>query len=682
MESPTRPIPSPSKALHPVSPERMNQHNIPASPSLPSDLLTLHNKSTRGVSEVQAKVAFLNGLSRGSPANSAGNNAALQRAILGREEAESALATAQEDLSEAQTRERRISERLESLLEELHGTKERQAHERSIFEKEIRKARKEAFRAGSTLVKLQEELKHSKSEIKTLKEELGAEREAKDKAKQEAFERAYALAGLTEELEVLKEKFRALETDNHSSTLEVRAHEIRKEDFGRLSIAEGDLAFLATPRRPKRAAAGSARSPAPTRDEEHAEATPPKRPRLSDCAPTTESERPASETAVEQDEEDLLEEIKDELVFERRRRVAAEEMVHFLNIECQFERCSCRLAESQGRRYIYDADYYNKFQRPQIEAEEKARAEQASIQKASVHQVHPHPTSTPEASPPPPPPPVHRSPIHQATSPQVGSPQHRQEEPEPSRTPLAAPPVPVHQHIAPAMKAEPADLHKMEMPAEPLVTFSPETGTFTTFPSPLRDNVRPPRLDFFKAPDLAEPRPDVHARHMDDSASTDQQVDSSTPSGEPALTRMARPTPSDGAAEHSRAPLSVEARPSRRFEREPHGHRQPINPPKRAPSRQEPQSQRTSHPGVPDTPIDREQALAQIRARRGRTHSKQRSVSASEPGRTARASAGSNPTPARGPRRLPNPNLRADSRTENELGERRDMSAPVRMFRR
>jgi uncharacterized coiled-coil protein SlyX len=32
-------------------------------------------------------------------------------------------------------RERRISERLESLLEELQTTKERQAHERSIFEK-------------------------------------------------------------------------------------------------------------------------------------------------------------------------------------------------------------------------------------------------------------------------------------------------------------------------------------------------------------------------------------------------------------------------------------------------------------------------------------------------------------------------------------------------------------------
>ncbi|KAJ5945389.1 hypothetical protein N7516_005557 [Penicillium verrucosum] len=667
MESPTRPILSPSKALNPVSPERMNQQNIPASPSLPSDLLTLHHKSTRGVSEVQAKVAFLNGLSQGgSPANSAANNAALQRAILGREEAESALATAQEDLSEAQTRERRISERLESLLEELHGTKERQAHERSIFEKEIRKARKEAFRAGSTLVKLQEELKQAKSEVRALKDEVGAEREAKDKAKQEAFERAYALAGLTEELEVLKEKFRALETDNRSSTLEVRAHEIRKEDFGRLSIAEGDLAFLTTPRRPKRAAAGSVLSPAPAREEDHAEATPPKRPRLSDFTPKTESKQPESETGAEMDE-DLLEGMKEELDFERRRRVAAEDMVHFLNIECQFERCSCRLAESQGRRYIYDAEYYHKFQKPQIEAEEKARAQQASIQQARVDQAQSHQASTPEASPPPPPPPVHRSPVHQAPTPPGG---------------ISSTQCPPGRTRAKSVKAEPTDLPKMQVPAEPLVTFSPETGTFTTFPSPLRDNVRPLRLDFFDAPDLAEPQPDVHKVHADASASPDQQVDSFTPSGEPTRARMPRPIQSDGVAAHSRAPPSVEARPSRRVERDPHGYRQPINPPKRAPSRQEPQSQRTSHPGVPNTPIDREQALAQIRARRGRTHSKQRSVSASEPGRAARASAGSNPTPARGPRRLPNPNLRADSRTENELGERRDMSAPVRMFRR
>ena len=781
MESPTRLPPSPSKALHPVSPERMNQQTIPASPSLPADLLTLHHKNHRGVSEVQAKVAFLNGLSKGgSPANGSSNSAAVLRANMGREEAESALATAQEELAEAQDRERRISERLESLLEELHGTKERQGQERSIFEKEIRKARKEAFRAGSTVVKLQEELKHAKSEAKSLKEEVAAERDSKDRAKQEAFERAYALAGLTEELELLKEKFRALETENHSSNLEVRAHQIRKEDFGRLSLVEGDLAFLNTPRRPKRAAAGSARSPAPERDEDLVEATPPKRPRLSEIEPVADDEQPAAETAPAEVDEDILEDLKEELLFERRRRAAAEDMVHFMNIECQFERCSCRIAESHGRRYIYDAEYYNTFQKPQIEAEEKARAQQASTEQFAMQQPSPESASTPEASPPPPPvhrspihkapadeapvyvspvhqspapqAPMHESPVHQSPAPQVPmhespvhqSPVHRSpihpppahqspahvssvhhvhsprvaspessdhDEPEASRTPLTAPPVPAHKATPPVNKAEARSAPKMEMPAEPLVTFSPETGTFMKFPSPLRDNVRHLRLDQFDTPDLPEPQPDFEEDHMDLSEPPEQEPESFTPSGEPAPVQAppraparapapvvrSRPNPAGAKNDVSaaRARLSQEARPPSRVERDAHGYRQPLHAPKRdprgqtaitntkrVPLRNDTQSQRTSHPGVPDVPIDREQALAQIRARRGRTHSKQRSVSANEAGRAARAPSTSNANPARGPRRVPNPNLRPDSRTEHDINERRDMSAPVRMFRR
>ncbi|CAG8219834.1 unnamed protein product [Penicillium salamii] len=809
MESPTRLPPSPSKALHPVSPERMNQQTIPASPSLPADLLTLHHKNHRGVSEVQAKVAFLNGLSKGgSPANASSNHAAVLRANMGREEAESALATAQEELAEAQDRERRISERLESLFEELHGTKERQGQERSIFEKEIRKARKEAFRAGSTVVKLQEELKHAKSEVKSLKEEVAAERDSKDRAKQEAFERAYALAGLTEELELLKEKFRALETENHSSTLEVQAHQIRKEDFGRLSLVEGDLAFLNTPRRPKRAAAGSARSPAPERDEDLVEATPPKRPRLSECGPVVDEE-PATETAAAEADENIFEELQEELLFERRRRAAAEDMVHFLNIECQFERCSCRIAESQGRRYIYDAEYYNTFQKPQIEAEEKARAHEANTQKFAMQQPSPKSASTPEASPPPPPvhrspvhhapvhqapvhqapvhqapvhqspvhqSPVHRSPVHQSTVHQSpvheasvhGSPMHQSpahespvhhssvhrspthpspahqspahispvrhvmaprvaspelsdhDEPEASRTPLAPPPVPAHevtslvhaqQATSSSKKAEPTSAPKMDMPAEPLVTFSPETGTFMTFPSPLRDNVRPLKLDQFEIPDLPEPQPDFDEDQMDVSDSPEEDSQSFTPSGEPAPVQAPRPAPARAPApvvrsradpaggkndiSSARARLSQEARPPSRVERDAHGYRQPLHAPKRdprgqnaiintkrVPLRNDTQSQRTSHPGVPDVPIDREQALAQIRARRGRTHSKQRSFSANEAGRAARAPSGSTTNPVRGPRRVPNPNLRPDSRSEHDVNERRDVSAPVRMFRR
>ncbi|KAJ5167423.1 uncharacterized protein N7482_006204 [Penicillium canariense] len=659
MDSPTRPIVSPSKVLHPVSPERMNQQTIPASPSLPADLLNLHHKNTKGVSEVQAKVAFLNSLSRGgSPmahAQAAANNAALQRAILGREEAESALASVQEELSEAQSRERRISERLESLLEELHGTKERQAHERSIFEKEIRKARKEAFRAGSTLVKLQEELKHSKSETKALKDEVAAERESKDKAKQEAFERAYALAGLTEELEVLKGKLRSMEATNHSNTLEVRAHEIRTEDFGRISLAEGDLAFLTTPRRPKRAAVGSVKSSAPEKEaDEIAEATPPKRQRLSECTTTAGLEETTTDILPSDLDDGILDELKDELDYERRRRVEAEEMVHFLNIECQFERCSCRIAESEGRRYIYDAEYFETFQKPQIEAEAKAArqalAREAHAHETHVHQMDPHPQSSHTPSVEPPAPVLHR--------------------PEPQAEPQSEP----------VVKSEPRDPpEKMQIPEEPLVTFSPETGTFKTFPSPLRDNAPPRRADFLPTPDLPDLHPSIK-NWKDSSASSNYHADNSAPSEEPRSSRMVHATPAESIfSETTNARLSVESRPARHRERDYH---QPTHSTtKRVPLREATDSRTSgSSSFAPDTPINREEALAQIAARRNRARSKQRSVSANEATGHSGSTGSTAPTPGRGPRRMPN--LRADGKSENDLAERRDLSAPVRMSRR
>ncbi|KAJ5925902.1 hypothetical protein N7454_007412 [Penicillium verhagenii] len=719
MESPTRPVLSPTKALNPVSPERMNQQTIPASPSLPSELLSLHHKNIKGVSEVQAKVAFLNSLARaGSPsaqAQAATNNAALQRAILGREEAESALTSAQEELSDAQSRERRISERLESLLEELHGTKERQAHERSIFEKEIRKARKEAFRAGSTLVKLQEELKHAKSETKALKDEVGTEREAKDHAKQEAFERAYALAGLTEELEVLKGKLRSMEAANHSNKLEVRAHEIRKEDFGRMSLAEGDLAFLTTPRRPKRAAADSIRSPAQERESENfAEATPPKRLRLSE-ATSPVKEYVANVTAPTELESELIDELKDELYFERRQRVQAEEMVHFLNIECQFERCSCRVAEKEGRRFIYDVEYYEEFQKPQLEAEVEAAAQaeataqaKAAAQEAAEAQAKTEAAAQAAAA-------VQAKAEAQAAAAaqakveavaQANAQAQAEAEaqtaaeedvarraqisylaPDFSHTPSVEPPAPPpHRHgvdLDAKVKREPTEPpEKMPMPEEPLVTFSPETGTFKTFPSPIRENARPPprRTDDFASPSL--PYPPVRPRaEWSESSSSSGHVRSFTPIDEPRSSRMANHAPSETALNekiHTHTHASAEFRPTRTRERD-----DPLSQPtttKRVPLREPNAPQNLSF--LPDQPINREEALAQIRARRGRARSNVRSVSANEATGRPAGSAGSTAiTPGRGPRRIPNLQTQS-SRSENDVVERRDLSAPVRMFRR
>ena len=116
---------TPSKVLSQMSPDRMNQQRIPQSSSVPghiSDfekkLQSLHchqnrNSDVRSIVEAWDRISQPGGTPPASPVRLAGTtHAALQRAILGREEAEA-------QLSESRIRERKISERVESLLEEL-----------------------------------------------------------------------------------------------------------------------------------------------------------------------------------------------------------------------------------------------------------------------------------------------------------------------------------------------------------------------------------------------------------------------------------------------------------------------------------------------------------------------------------------------------------------------------------
>lgn len=607
------------------------------SPSLPADLLHGPHKSPKSASDVQSRVAFLNNLARGDAPTSAqhsssgGHNAALQRAILGREEAESALANASAQLCEAQARERRISERLESLLEELQTAKERQAHERVVFEKEIRKARKEAFRAGSTLVKLQEELKNSRTETKGLKDEVFAEREAKAKAKQEAFERDYALASMTEELEVLKGRLRSVEANNHSNALEAQAQRMSKGNLGRLSLAEGDLAFLTTPRKPKRSADDSVNSPAlDTANRPSSDGTPQKKLRLSDS--TTQAESPDITTIDSL--RATIEDLKDELGYEKWLRVDAEGIIEFLNIECQFKACSCRLAEAQGTEFVYDVEY-DKQMKVKNAAEQAKEAEKTE------------PPIVPAANNP------RRPPIHGAAVP-------------PPR---------------PTADAEVPKKGETEV-EDPLIAFSPVTGTFKTIPSPVRDTPTQPDGDGELMVISRPVEPQVQTR-----------AESINPSPVPAISQAK-------ARHHS--PVVTASEPTRSLQSQafsatagvanmritpdlPGGQHASAyaNPngyftTKAVPLRTE--SSPSNHfAAVPGTPISREDALAQIRARRGRAQSTKRSASANEV--TVR-SARSSGAPIRDARQIPGFNPQTGSRSDSDAGERRDLSAPVRMFRR
>lgn len=626
MDSPPAVLSSPTKALNPVSPERMNQQTVMSpSPSRSSDAFRSHHrKGSRGSSDVQSKVAFLNNLARGnSPApaspvfQSTGNTstvnpAALQRALLGREEAESALQTVSTQLSEAQSRERRINERLESLTEDLQAAKERQSNERSVFEKEIKKVRKEAFRAGSAVIKIQEDLKQARAEAKALKDEVQAEREAKDQANQDAFERAYALAGLTEESEVLKERLRAAETSNHSHTLEARAHDMRKDDIGRLSLAEGDLAMLLTPtpRRPKRSAEDSATSPLMhLTNDSSTQCTPPKRPRLSDYTPQQKEQN----TAKLESQRDQLEELQQLLEHEKQRRINAEEMMQFMQLECQFKRCSCRLAEDAGH------DHSSESPR---NGEKVTRVEHAN----NPQNARPSRAQKPQA--------------------------HTRESMKNSQR--VAENTPVHAK------------QDSEAQDDVVVTFSPETGTFRTIPSPEKSQERP----------TASSRLSSSRAHRGEE-SVAQSDPRDLPFGHHSVPAPSRPhpftTPSPSTA-MGRIPqgrLSVDQ--SAGFEADTSGY--PIT--KRVPLRTDESRLSGQSAVIPGTPVSREQALAQIRARRGRANSMKRSVSAGE----SIMQSAPPPAPSTGSAHRTS-GVQPKGRSESDTGFRRDMSAPVRSYRR
>lgn len=118
---------SPGTPLFAVSPERANRQPFPQSPSLPSDLANLRDPfilaHSRTSSDVQGKVAQFNNLSREAIQRRKENEAALKRALMGREEAESETRRLREEnqilrkeIEEGRGRERKVAERVEGVV--------------------------------------------------------------------------------------------------------------------------------------------------------------------------------------------------------------------------------------------------------------------------------------------------------------------------------------------------------------------------------------------------------------------------------------------------------------------------------------------------------------------------------------------------------------------------------------
>ncbi|KAK4197084.1 hypothetical protein QBC40DRAFT_108241 [Triangularia verruculosa] len=237
-------------------------------------------------------------------------DAALKRAMLGREEAEGEMRRYRDEcrmlrraVEEGRERERKVGERLETVMESYGRAKETHEHTKELWEKEIRRARKETFKTQSAFVKLQEELKSSRIAHKSTEEELHREKQLCSERAQEAFTLKYQLVTLQGQLDQALEKNKSLEQE--------------RDSFKTMAEQEKHLRLIAE------------ESKRPASAEERI--TPRKRPRTSSIS-SSSSDVPD------------FEEITRQWQWEKQRADRAVQQVQFLETECRLRVCAAAKA--------------------------------------------------------------------------------------------------------------------------------------------------------------------------------------------------------------------------------------------------------------------------------------------------------------------------------------------------
>ncbi|KAI1753760.1 hypothetical protein F4782DRAFT_495561 [Xylaria castorea] len=243
--------------LQPISPDRVNHQN---------PMLASIRSSAQRDSDVHDKIRQFNNLTH-LPGHASSMSkqlermtadAALKRAMIGREEAETEMRRYREETralrkqaDEGRERERKVGERLETVMESYGRAKETYSHTQAIWEKEIRRARKETFKSQSSILKLQDELKSARVATKSTEECLEREKELSKAREQEAFAARYLLVQLQQEFDSAQERIVFLEEERDAFKAAAQTEEIaRIAAEGRLPLPpENPDSEFASPRK-------------------------------------------------------------------------------------------------------------------------------------------------------------------------------------------------------------------------------------------------------------------------------------------------------------------------------------------------------------------------------------------------------------------------------------------------
>lgn len=260
-------------------------------------------------------------------------------------------------------------------------------------------------------MKLQEELKSARNKYTLMREEVDVQRRKVNTKEQETFAARYQLVELEKELEKEKQQSKIIEEERDTLRTSLKEKEVAR------TMIEGAMALPLSGNGEERASPRT-RS---RRSESMKENVDPEAPQL----------------------QDQLESVREQLRMEKRMRLRANDQVHFMKMECQFQCCSCRIAERQGTKYVHDDTLATQMagMASKIVEESQKPASGPTTEPLPAQIVQPTPTSAQDQQP--------------STPPRQSS-------------------------------------FQRENTDQDLLTFSPKTGTFYKVPSPTKISRSPP----------------------------------------------------------------------------------------------------------------------------------------------------------------------------------------------
>ncbi|KAL7959738.1 hypothetical protein V8C34DRAFT_313076 [Trichoderma compactum] len=360
--------------LQMASPDRVNQRRDNLFGTLRAQGASSDNLAGRDSTTVHDKISQFNNMSmqaRQQERKSA--DAALKRAMLGREEAEAEMRRIKDEagalrreIEEGKEREMRVGERLETVMENYGRAKETHAHTQALWEKEIRRARKENFKAQSTIVKLQEDLKSTRASAQLIEESLQHEKDRNHERDRslareeqnlkaqstishlhEEVKAAQSMTKLMEEsLQTEREKSRAWEQETFEAKYQASNLQDQLEQaFARIKLVEQerDAYKVAAKNEEVARLAAEGRIPLPTEEADDEFASPPRKRRIASTIRCRDPRVSLStmEIVSSAASELEIEQLTEQLQWERQRADRAQEMIEFMQAECQMHCCPC-----------------------------------------------------------------------------------------------------------------------------------------------------------------------------------------------------------------------------------------------------------------------------------------------------------------------------------------------------